>query len=57
MCSHMERTETGSPHSKLQKLDYPAWQTGGSGFIGTDGYQGHHRALTRSSSSSQAMSG
>jgi hypothetical protein len=51
MCLHMNRTRVGSSCSKQRKPDTLVWQTGGSGFIGSDGSQGH-RWLQQGSPSS-----
>jgi hypothetical protein len=43
----MDQTPTGSFCSKPQKPDSSVWETGRSGFIETDGTQGHRRTSTR----------
>jgi hypothetical protein len=49
--------EPEAPARNMGKPDSSIWQTEQSDFIGTDGSQGHYRASTRCSSSSQVASG
>jgi hypothetical protein len=56
MCSHMKGTRVRNPFLKLQKSDYPVWQTGEPGFVRTNDSQECHRASTGCFSSGQAAS-
>jgi hypothetical protein len=47
MCSHTKQRRARRSSLNVGKPDGPVWQTGLSGFVGTDDSQGRHRASTR----------